>query len=255
MKKVRLDWIIVLPTIASLVILGKFVVFERSFDAAFIMFDFIALCFFVVYVLVQSNRIGAMSQQAEIDKVEFTKQLEHSHSFSNRQQDLINELQGKALEVEKDAAKVQILVSQIRLLKPLKSASQRLKKILSLLAGQFEISAGIIYLLNPSTNLFEPVERYALDVATLIPSVEIGIGLGGEVVRNNEVRVLSSVPDDYIQISTGLGESKPSHLCFLPISIGGKTIGLIELASFKLPKIDGAWNELNGEIADLLAKD
>lgn len=255
MKSGNLDWIILLPLISILLVLSKFILAEQSVDSSFILYDLIALSFFVFYVFIQMSKVQRVGLKVESERNEIFKQIAESQEVIRRQQAVINDFQGKVKEVEKDTAKIQLIVSQVRNFSNIKSSKQKLEKLITLLSSQFEFSAGVIYIGSNQNSLFDPIVRYALDPGIIIPSIELGAGLGGEVLRNNEVRVISSVPADYLLVSSGLGESLPSYLYFLPISDGDVLVGLIELASFKKLGIHVGWSELNREIANLLAKD
>lgn len=255
MKNSRFDWIITLPLVGVAFIVVKYLLSDLPVDSTFIMVDLIAITFFILFAAMHLKRLNALIQRADNEHVDFQKQIETQHTNLKRQQEIINEYEGKALEVEKDAAKIQAIITQVRLLQTTKGTLGRLKKLLTLLASHYEVSAGVIYIQNKSTSLFDPVVRYALEMSVIIPPVEQGIGLCGEVIITKEVRIITSIPDEYLVVSTGLGESKPCFLCILPVILGENVIGLIELASFKMLKIDAGWSELNGEIANLLAKD
>lgn len=255
MKNSKIDWIIALPLVGIVFIVTKYLLNDQPMDATFVMVDLIAITAFVLFAVMHLKRNNEWILKMESDRFELQKQIETQITTIVRQQDIINEFEGKALEVEKDAAKIQAIISQIRSLQPIKGVTGRIKKLLPLLASYYEVSAGVVYILNKTTSLYEPVEKYALDKTIVIPPVERGIGLCGEVIITKEVRVISSIPDEYLVITTGLGESKPCFLTLLPIILDDNVIGLIELASFKMLKIDAGWNELNSEIANLLAKD
>ena len=58
-----------------------------------------------------------------------------------------------------------------------------------------------------------------------------GEGLVGQVALERQPMVITEVPADYIQVSSGLGASSPRCLCLVPMIIEGKTVGVLELAS------------------------
>nr|CRH07202.1 Putative histidine kinase with HAMP domain, GAF domain, KisKA domain, HATPase domain and three response regulator receiver domains [Candidatus Magnetococcus massalia] len=59
-----------------------------------------------------------------------------------------------------------------------------------------------------------------------------GEGLVGQCVREKSAIVLTHVPADYIQISSGLGEATPMSILVQPIIAQEKVLAVIELASF-----------------------
>src|SRR5262249_42644186 len=62
---------------------------------------------------------------------------------------------------------------------------------------------------------------------------EMGEGLVGQAALEREKIVLSRVPPDYIQITSGLGEAPPLSVIVLPVLFEGEVKAVIELASFE----------------------
>ncbi|HEY7234134.1 MAG TPA: response regulator, partial [Gemmatimonadaceae bacterium] len=59
-----------------------------------------------------------------------------------------------------------------------------------------------------------------------------GEGLVGQAALEKQPILLTNVPDDYIQIASGLGEAPPRNIIVLPILFEGDVKAVIELASF-----------------------
>jgi PAS domain S-box-containing protein len=59
-----------------------------------------------------------------------------------------------------------------------------------------------------------------------------GEGLVGQCALEKQRIVLTHVPSDYVQISSGLGEAAPTNIVVLPVLFEGKVKAVIELASF-----------------------
>jgi len=60
----------------------------------------------------------------------------------------------------------------------------------------------------------------------------IGEGLVGQSALEKQPILLQNVPDDYIQITSGLGEAPPRNIIVLPVLFEGEVKAVIELASF-----------------------
>jgi HAMP domain-containing protein/CheY-like chemotaxis protein/signal transduction histidine kinase len=60
----------------------------------------------------------------------------------------------------------------------------------------------------------------------------LGEGLVGQAALEKAPILLTNVPDDYIQITSGLGEAPPRNIIVLPILFEGDVKAVIELASF-----------------------
>jgi len=63
--------------------------------------------------------------------------------------------------------------------------------------------------------------------------VSVTEGLLGQCFQEKEVLYLENVPEDYVIIGSGLGNSKPRSIIFVPLKNNEDITGVIELASFK----------------------
>jgi CheY-like chemotaxis protein/HAMP domain-containing protein len=61
---------------------------------------------------------------------------------------------------------------------------------------------------------------------------QLGEGLVGQAALEQKAILLTGVPDDYIQINSGLGEAPPRNIIVLPMLFEGEVKAVVELASF-----------------------
>ena len=61
----------------------------------------------------------------------------------------------------------------------------------------------------------------------------LGEGLSGSARSRRSPSSSTDVPDDYVHISSGLGEAPPRNIVVLPVLFEGQVKGVIELASFQ----------------------
>jgi CheY-like chemotaxis protein/signal transduction histidine kinase/HAMP domain-containing protein len=110
--------------------------------------------------------------------------------------------------------------------------------ILSELAPVVSAQHGVFYGLEPAT---DPEEKDTLRLLAsyafrerkgVANSFTIGEGLVGQCALEKERILLTNVPGDYIQISSGLGEASPLNIIVLPVVFEGEVKAVIELASF-----------------------
>ena len=109
-------------------------------------------------------------------------------------------------------------------------------KILSALCQQFEASQAAVYLTKTAEDkrLVELTASYALSMAeSQTLAFEFGEGLVGQVAKEGKMLNIDNVPDDYLQIVSGLGSASPSNLLILPLKQEDQVYGVVEIASFK----------------------
>ncbi len=63
--------------------------------------------------------------------------------------------------------------------------------------------------------------------------IEVGQGLVGQAVLEKDILHLDKLPEDYTQISSGLGDAPPRHLLIVPLLYNNEVYGAVEIASFK----------------------
>lgn len=113
--------------------------------------------------------------------------------------------------------------------------NKSLNDLLSKICKNLEASQGAIYIKDTSGDIRKVVlnASYAMAIAeSEIISFEYGEGLVGQVAKERKTLYIDEVPEGYIKIVSGLGESSPSYLLVLPVSSGEKLLGVVEIASF-----------------------
>jgi len=115
--------------------------------------------------------------------------------------------------------------------------AQLADRVVSYLARRTGAVAAALYLLEGEGLVRRG--RYGLGEGKLVAPIEPtdrssgDQGLLLQALRNRELLVVSDVPETYLKIRSGLGESAPRSLVFLPLSRLDETIGVLELALFK----------------------
>lgn len=63
--------------------------------------------------------------------------------------------------------------------------------------------------------------------------LEIGEGLVGTAFREKEIIYLTDVPQDFIKITSGLGDALPRCIIIVPLVVDDKAYGIVEMAYFQ----------------------
>jgi CheY-like chemotaxis protein/signal transduction histidine kinase/HAMP domain-containing protein len=106
--------------------------------------------------------------------------------------------------------------------------------ILSELAPVVSAHHGVFYLLDAAdgTPLLKLVSSYAYqERKKLANRFAPGEGLVGQCALEKQRLVLTEVPEDYIQVSSGLGDAPPRNIVVLPVLFEKEVRAVVELAS------------------------
>ncbi len=85
----------------------------------------------------------------------------------------------------------------------------------------------------------------------LTRSIKMGESLVGTCALEKKTINLSEIPDEYIEITSGLGDAPPNNLLLLPVMHEEQLIGVLEIAS--LTKFDSNQISLSEKITESLA--
>ncbi|MDP2316493.1 MAG: HAMP domain-containing protein [Pseudomonadota bacterium] len=122
-----------------------------------------------------------------------------------------------------------------RLLQGERDLNRVARLLLSELAPVVSAQHGVFYI-SDSTNeqpAYQLLATYAYTKRKSLSNRFLpGEGLVGQCALEKERILITDVPPDYVQVSSGLGASAPANLVVLPVIFEGKVMAVVELASF-----------------------
>ena len=109
-------------------------------------------------------------------------------------------------------------------------------EIITNLVKYLNANQGGLYIIEDSKGgepVMELTACYAWDKKKFISQEIIcGEGLVGQVWQEMDTIYLTDVPDNYIKITSGLGDANPTSILIVPLKVNDQIYGVVEMASF-----------------------
>ena len=237
---------------AFLTFLGMFILYATAFNDVFssmglISTPYVAPYGLATFMLLQSFTITSKSAKAINENEELSHQLFlEKEGLAQKIEERTKELQQQQEKLishqEKDRQQNWLntgfaIINDV--LSENKDNFKKLsRKILSMLVKRMGARYGALYILNDD-ELNEPYLEMVADfgcskeLKTKNAKIPTDSGLVGATFSDNQVQYISDIPEDYVKINSGLGESKPKSLLIAPLSTDEAVLGVVELASYE----------------------
>jgi HAMP domain-containing protein/signal transduction histidine kinase/CheY-like chemotaxis protein len=157
--------------------------------------------------------------------------------------DTINEMIANLRDTTKENAEQDWLKTNLAKISGLMQGQRDLKTVSSLIMSELTptVSAQLgAFFLSESAEDAEDERELRLIASygykggrKLSTSFRHGEGLVGQAAHEKQSILITEPPDDYIKISSGLGEATPANIIVLPVAFEERVLAVIELASFR----------------------
>jgi len=111
-------------------------------------------------------------------------------------------------------------------------------EIIMNLVGYLNANQGGVFILNDDDkeNIhYDLLSAYAYDRRKFMTKqIQLGEGLVGNCAIEKKTVFMTDIPQDYIQIKSGLGGANPNSLLIVPLQLEEQVLGILELASFNV---------------------
>lgn len=109
--------------------------------------------------------------------------------------------------------------------------------VVSFLVNYLQVNVGGLFVVNENTkgisSSLRLVSGYAFDKKVLEKKIiDFGEGFVGQVALEKKTIITKNLPDDYLKIGSGFGESKPRQLMVIPLLFENEMNGVLEFALF-----------------------
>lgn len=143
----------------------------------------------------------------------------------------------KRLDEEKRSWANEGLAKLNEILRKQDDVSELSYQIISFIVNYLNANQGGIFIRNTddeNNSILELKSFYAFNRRKYIKKIfEWGEGLVGNCAMEKQTVHLTEIPQNYIQITSGLGGSNPKSLLLVPMKMEKEVLGVIEIASFK----------------------
>ena len=162
-------------------------------------------------------------QEKTDEKMKFKRENDHSASTNSNYHRQVTE--------QKDPE--ELISHSLSHLGDTKNTEKFGKLILSNMAKEYDTMQAIFYCLDKKKKTYKMLSGYAVLKNMSLEEFSEGEGFAGQAAKEKSVIILKNIPDNYRIVKSGLGESQPKFIYFVPLVYNNKALGIIEFSIFK----------------------
>ncbi|MFW5656049.1 MAG: GAF domain-containing protein [Bacteroidota bacterium] len=195
--------------------------YAGSVSAVNVLIGIIVILAIILYILSLQRPVKEVIKEKVVEKTVTITEREAENKESEEEEGIdLKEIERAAKNIIPDQKKS-------------KTTEEFTEKLLSNLAKEFEIVQGVVFIKEKSGEIFNPSGKYAYFLDEPPKSFKEGESIPGQVAKNQKLIVIDEIPEGYLKVISGLGDSHPRYLMIAPVMHKGECIAVIELASFK----------------------
>lgn len=230
--------------------LGMFILYSTAINDVLssmgvIQTAYVAPYGLVGFMFIQSLTINRKSARAINQNEEISAQLTHEKEnlevkIEERTRELTAQHEELLKHQEKEKEQNWINNGITHINEVMSSDKDNLRKlshnVLSALLKHIDARMGAIFIATNEDNeqYLEMVADYGCsrELKKTNAKIPANSGLVGAVFTENEMQILTDIPDDHLKIGSGLGDARPKALLIVPLTHDEQTLGVMELATF-----------------------
>ena len=167
-------------------------------------------------------------KKAVTDYVKLEKEVEKLEKNNGSLKSRVSELQEKLIATEKINKVSQRHLGDIQ---NSSSKDELATTFITTICDDLDASMGAFFLVNDKTIEYSAGFAYkAVDEEP--PKFGLGEGLVGQSALDQKPFNLKDIPEDYVEINSGLGKAQPKNVFIQPIVYHNETLAVFELATF-----------------------
>ncbi len=251
MKLKHIVILYIVSTIAFLFALLKYFASNVSVSVVFVILEIFSFIGFIGIIYLSDKIIRNSNKLIEDKEKEFQNKEEGYIQSIDEYKRKLSTIQIENNR-EKSETEIGIISEEISVLV---SNSSDLKtfanQLLSKLSKHYEIGLGVCYFKTELSDNYAVQGVYGLKIEEVQNEIYELNGINGECISRKEAIIVNEIDEDYFNIESCSGLSKPKHIYLLPIVINDLTVGIIELATFKKINIENHWDSIGNAISEL----
>lgn len=167
--------------------------------------------------------------------------IRKTFDFQKRVEEQVKERNERLAQLSYDNDQKNKLMLALRKVNDLMFGNQELedlaKNILSEVCRYTKASVGAMYFSTEANELLIK-GTYAVTPGKHKSPIKLGEGLLGQAALDGQVSMIKDLPDNYIKVSSALGERKPSTLYLIPVQHNQETMAIFEIGYINEPDVD-----------------